>query len=72
MSVVEFRIRMCGHVEQDGDQRWLLAGKQRYLVRSDREIPVDEPLCVTGTLESRHQPATLEVSAFEPQQAAGS
>jgi hypothetical protein len=71
MRVVQFRIQACGRVEASGNERYLKAGDTRFLVHSDREMPVDKALCLDGRLDDRQQPATLEVSAFELQRASG-
>jgi hypothetical protein len=72
MRVVQFRIQACGRIERSGSERWLNAGSNRFLVRSEREMPVDKPLCLDGRLDSRQEPSTLEVSAFELQHVSGS
>jgi hypothetical protein len=59
--VVRFNVDACGSVEHDGQQQWLAAGKNRWLVKSDRPIPVSRLLCATGRLNDRAQPPTFEV-----------
>jgi hypothetical protein len=72
MRVVTVRLQACGRVEPSGGERWLTAGTSKFLVRSDRELPVNEPLCLDGTLDSRSDPATFHVTAFSVQSASGS
>jgi hypothetical protein len=72
MRVVGLRIQACGRIEASGNERWLKAGSNRFLVHSEREMPVDKPLCLDGRIDSGQEPAKLEVSAFELQPAAGS
>lgn len=67
MRVVTFRVQACGRIEASGNEKWLKAGDNRFLVHSEREMPLDTPLCLDGRLDSSHDPATFEVSAFEPQ-----
>jgi hypothetical protein len=67
MAVREFRIQACRRIEANGNERWLVAGRNRFLVHSDRDMPVDVPLCLDGSFDSRQDPATLEVSTFELQ-----
>ena len=72
MRVVTVRLQACGTVDASGGNRWLTAGSNRFLVRSDRDLPVNEPLCADGTLDSGSDPATLRVSSFSVQRASGS
>jgi hypothetical protein len=72
MRIVTLRMQACGTVEASNGDKWLTAGTNRFLVRSDRELPLNEPLCADGTLDSRNDPATFQVSAFSVQGASGS
>ena len=72
MHVVTIRLQACGTVEAANGSRWLTAGENRFLLRSGREVPVDQPLCLDGTLDSAATPPVLEVSAFARQGASGS
>ena len=72
MRVVGFRIQACGRIEASGNERWLKAGSNRFLVHSERELPVDTPLCLDGRLDGAQDPPMLEVSAFELQRVSGS
>ena len=72
MSVVTLRVQACGTVEASKGNQWLTAGSNRFLVRGDRELPLNEPLCVDGTLDSRSDPPTFQVSAFSTQGKSGS
>ena len=71
MRVMGFRIEACGRVEATGDERWLVAGSNRFLVHSNRDLPVDLPLCLGATLDNRQGTAMLEVSTFELQPVSG-
>ena len=72
MRVVTVRLQACGNVEASGGQRWLTAGSNRFLLRGERELPVNESVCADGTLDSRSDPAIFLVSAFTMQGAPGS
>lgn len=72
MRVVAIRLQACGTVDASGGSRWLTAGSSRFLVRSDRDLPLNEPLCADGTLDSDSDPAIFRVSAFSVQDASGS
>jgi len=72
MRIVTLRVQACGTVESSKGEKWLAAGSNRFVVRSDRELPLNEPLCVDGTLDSASDPAIFTVSAFSVQGASGS
>lgn len=59
--VLRFHVDACGSVQQDGQQRWLVAGKNRWLLRGDATIPVGSPLCVSGRLDDRAKPPAFDV-----------
>lgn len=71
MRVVTVRVQACGTVETSNGQRWLTAGTNRFVVRSDRDLPLNQPLCVDGTLDGA-DPATFQISSFSVQGASGS
>jgi copper chaperone CopZ len=72
MRVVTLRMQVCGTVETRNGDKWLTAGSHRFLVHSDRELPLNEPLCADGTLDASSTPETFQVSAFSVQAASGS
>jgi len=72
MRVVTMRVQACGTVEASNGEKWLKAGDNRFLVRSERALPVNAPLCLDGTLDSGSTPATFQVSAFSVQGTSGS
>jgi hypothetical protein len=59
--VLSFTVDACGSVRQNGQQRWLVAGKNRWLLKDDAAIPLEQPLCVSGRLDDRAKPPTLDV-----------
>jgi hypothetical protein len=67
MRVVSYRLQACGRIEAKDSERWLVAGSNRFLVRSSQDIPVGQPLCLDGTLTTGSGPSTLEVATFERQ-----
>ena len=66
------RVSLPALLEAADGNKWLTAGRSRFLVRSDRELPLKAPLCADGTLETRDDPPTFMVSAFTIQGASGS
>jgi hypothetical protein len=67
MRVVDLRLDVCGHLDAKGNERWLTAGSSHFLVRGDRELPLNQPLCLTGRLDASREPFTLDVTTFELQ-----
>jgi copper chaperone CopZ len=72
MRVVTVRLQACGRVDDSAGQRWLTAGANRFLLRSERDVPVNQAVCADGTLDSRSDPAIFLVSSFSVQRASGS
>lgn len=63
MHVVSLRVQACGTVHTSDGKKWLTAGQNRFLIRSDREVP-EQPICADGTLDTHSDPATYQISAF--------
>ena len=68
MRVVTVRMQACGAIEAADGRQWLVAGTNRFAVRSDRDLPVKVPVCADGSLDTRTSPATFQVSAFSRQE----
>ena len=64
MRIVALRLQACGRVDAANGQTWLTAGTNRFLVRSDRELPAHAPICADGTLDVAGDPAIFQVSSF--------
>jgi hypothetical protein len=64
MRVVSLQVRACGELETRDGQTWMTAGKNRFLVRSERQLPGNGRVCAEGTLDTRGEPATYQVSSF--------
>lgn len=60
--VVSFEIDACGSIEQDREQQWLVAGKNRLLLTGGRPVAPDRMMCVSGRLDDRAQPLRLDVT----------
>jgi hypothetical protein len=67
VEVIAFTIDACGTVEPEGDRRWFVAGKNRFLLAGKTPVTDDEPLCVNGRLDDKSTPPQLEVSTATPQ-----
>jgi hypothetical protein len=68
MKILGFRIQACGRVDAADGERRLTAGSNRFLLKSDEEIPLNTPLCVMGVLKHAQEPLVIEVVSFELQQ----
>jgi hypothetical protein len=67
MQVVDLSVEACGRLEPKGSQRWMTAGSNRFLVESDRQLPIDQPVCLRGRLDGSQDQLTLNVTTFELQ-----
>lgn len=59
--VVSFEVDACGSATEERQQRWLIAGKNRWLLTGDGAVPLEQPVCVSGRLDDRAEPPSLEV-----------
>ncbi len=56
VEVLRFEVDVCGVVVLDGDQRWLTAGTDRFLL-GDGEWAGGQHVCVTGHLTDGSGPS---------------
>ena len=66
VEVVAFQVDACGAIERIQNQRWLVAGDNRFLLEEDGTSPVGRSLCVSGQLDDRADPYRLKVTAIQP------
>jgi hypothetical protein len=64
MKVVTFRMEACGTVESTDAGKRMTIGGDRFVVRGAGDVPVKTPICADGTLDTRTDPATFEITAF--------
>ena len=60
--VLSFQVDVCGSIEQEGEQRWLVTGKNRFLLTGNGTLPPDQPVCVSGHLDDRVPPSRLDIT----------
>ena len=65
MKVVTFRLEACGTVESTDAGKRMTIGGDRFAVRSDGDVPMERPICADGTLDTRSDPATFEITAVK-------
>ena len=41
--------------------------RSRFAVRSERALPVKQPICADGSVDARSEPAVFQVTAFSLQ-----
>ena len=60
VKVLRFDADACGSATEEKGQRWLNAGKNRWPLTGDRDVPLGRPLCISGRLDDRTDPPTFE------------
>jgi len=68
MRVMTVHIEACGQAEAAGDQRVLAAGTSRFVLRGAQTVPLHQPLCVKGTLDSTQDPAVLDIGSVRSEE----
>jgi hypothetical protein len=66
MRVIDLNLEACGRAEAHGADRILAAGSSRFVLRGSQTVPLDQRVCVAGRLDSRQQPAVLEIATVTP------
>lgn len=66
VEVLTFHIEACGVIEQNDSQRWLVAGKNRFLLVEGEPAPAGRTLCVSGRLDDRSRPLRLTIAGLKP------
>ena len=61
VEVLAFHVDACGVIEDFRNQRWLVAGPDRFVLDAADRAPVGEPVCVSGQLDDRTDPNRLQV-----------
>lgn len=59
VEVLRFEIEACGSVEETGVERWFVAGTNRFALSPDA-LERSASTCLTGALDDRATPHTLE------------
>jgi hypothetical protein len=60
--VLSFQIDACGSIEQVRDERWLVTGKNRFLLTGGGTLPPDRLVCISGGLDDRAPPPRLDIT----------
>jgi hypothetical protein len=64
--VLALRIEACGVIEQNGSERWLTAGKNRFVLAAGETGQVGKGVCVSARLDDRAGPDRLEIAEVQP------
>ncbi|MBI4444138.1 MAG: heavy-metal-associated domain-containing protein [Acidobacteria bacterium] len=66
VTVVRFYVSARGQVRQEAGQRFLLAGKDKFLLVDADQLPLDTPISVVGSVDDSSEPYELKVAEFKP------
>jgi hypothetical protein len=65
VDVLRFDVDVCGIVEESGDQRFLTAGGDRYLLADGAEPDAGQRVCASGRLDDRSDPPRLALASVQ-------
>jgi hypothetical protein len=63
MRVVDLSLEACGHAENRDGARIFSAGDTHFVLRGAQEVPLNQPICVSGRLDHSSQPAVLDIGS---------
>ncbi len=66
VSILRFHLEARGQVEQKGDERYFVAGKDRFLLVASRDVPVGEPIWVSALVDDTTNPFQVRVNEHKP------
>jgi sarcosine oxidase gamma subunit len=65
VEAVRFHVEARGRVEKQGEERFLVAGPDRFLVVDSAEVPVDVLLGFLGTVNDSASPMQIKIDDFK-------
>ena len=66
VSILRFHVEARGQVEQKGDERYFVAGKNRFLLVASPDVPVGEPIWVNALVDDATNPLQVRVNEHKP------
>ena len=66
VSILRFYVEARGRVEQKGDERYFVAGKDRFLLVASPDVPVGEPIWVNALVDDTANPLQVRVNEHKP------
>lgn len=66
VSILRFYVEARGQVEQKGDERYFVAGKDRFLLAASRDVPVGKPIWVNALIDDTATPLQMRVNEHKP------
>lgn len=66
VSILRFHLEARGQVEQKGDERYFVAGKDRFLLVASPDVPVGEPIWVNALVDDATNPLQVRVNEHKP------
>ena len=65
VGVVQFQISARGRVREQGGKRFLMAGKDRFVLAGSSTIPLDTPILIEAILNDRVDPMEVKILTFK-------
>ena len=66
VSILRFYVESRGQVEQKGDERFFVAGKDRFLLAASPDIPIGELIWVNALVDDSTDPLQMRVNEHKP------
>jgi hypothetical protein len=66
VGVVRFHVSARGRVQEEGNQRFFVAGKDRFLLVDSPQVPVDVPIGIMGVVNDSVTPLAIQIDDFKP------
>jgi hypothetical protein len=65
VEVVRFHVSARGQVQEDGNQRFFVAGKDRFLLVDSSQVPANVPMGIMGSVNDSRTPMEIQVDDFQ-------
>ena len=66
VEVVRFRITARGRVHEEAGKRFLVAGKDEFLLVASPKMPSKGSISIEGIVDDSARPLQLQISQFKP------
>jgi hypothetical protein len=65
VEVVQFHVSARGQVQENGNQRFFVAGKDRFLLVDSPQVPANVPMGIMGTVNDSRTPMEIQIDDFQ-------
>lgn len=65
VEVVRFHVSARGQVKEKGNQRFLIAGEDQFLLVDSPQVPANVPLGIMGTVNDSTTPMEVKIDDFK-------